>query len=101
MNFTISEKLNYSSFGYLYNKDFGNIVNIEFEGTQENLNDLGVPTLALELKELSPENLGRLIMFSYLLTVYSSHLLDITPFDQPGVEAYKTEMFKMLGKPGY
>jgi glucose-6-phosphate isomerase len=101
VNFTISEKLNYSSFGYLYNKDFGNIVNIEFEGTQENLNNLGVPTLELELKELSPENLGRLIMFSYILTVYSSHLLDIDPFDQPGVEGGKRIMYRRLGKRGY
>ena len=61
----------------------------------------GVPVLEITLPDLSARNLGSLIYFFELSCALSGSLLGVNPFDQPGVEAYKTEMFRLLGKPGY
>jgi glucose-6-phosphate isomerase len=45
--------------------------------------------------------MGKMIYFFEYACAVSGYILGVNPFDQPGVEAYKTEMFKMLGKPGY
>ena len=46
-------------------------------------------------------NLGQLMFFFCKACAMSAYLIDVNPFDQPGVEAYKNNMFAMLGKPGY
>lgn len=64
-------------------------------------NDGGVPNILLEIPDKSAFSVGYLIYFFELACAISGYLLGINPFDQPGVEAYKKNMFALLGKPGY
>ena len=64
-------------------------------------NDGGVPNLLLEVDDRSPASLGYLIYFFEFACAISGYMLGVNPFDQPGVEAYKKNMFALLGKPGY
>ncbi|MCQ2427783.1 MAG: glucose-6-phosphate isomerase [Clostridia bacterium] len=63
--------------------------------------DGGVPNVILNLKDRSAHSLGYLIYFFELACAVSGYTLGVNPFDQPGVEAYKKNMFALLGKPGY
>lgn len=63
--------------------------------------DGGVPNLRLTIPELNELNLGQLIYFYEFACGLSGYILDVNPFDQPGVEAYKKNMFALLGKPGF
>ncbi len=63
--------------------------------------DGGVPNLRISLPELNEENIGQLIYFYEFACGLSGYILDVNPFDQPGVEAYKKNMFALLGKPGF
>ena len=60
-----------------------------------------VPNIVLRLAERSAHALGYMIYFFELACAVSGYVLDVNPFDQPGVEAYKKNMFALLGKPGY
>ena len=64
-------------------------------------NDGGVPNILLEVSDRKEQSLGYLIYFFELACAMSGYLLGVNPFDQPGVEAYKKNMFALLGKPGY
>ena len=64
-------------------------------------NDGSVPNLLLELEDRSAASLGYLIYFFEFACAISGYILGVNPFDQPGVEAYKKNMFALLGKPGY
>ena len=70
-------------------------------GTQLAHVDGGVPNLRISLDRLDEYNLGQLIYFFELGCGISGLLLGVNPFNQPGVEAYKKNMFALLGKPGY
>ncbi|MGL5574750.1 MAG: glucose-6-phosphate isomerase [Sarcina sp.] len=72
-----------------------------FEGTLLAHNDGGVPNLVLNVPELTPYYVGKLIYFFEKACGLSGYVLGINPFDQPGVEAYKKNMFALLGKPGF
>ena len=61
----------------------------------------GVPNIILEAGSVNARTLGELIYFFEYACGLSGYLLDVNPFDQPGVEAYKKNMFALLGKPGY
>jgi glucose-6-phosphate isomerase len=63
--------------------------------------DGGVPNLLVTVEDKSPFALGELFYFFELACAMSGLLLGVNPFDQPGVEAYKVNMFALLGKPGY
>jgi glucose-6-phosphate isomerase len=60
--------------------------------------DGGVPNILLSLPEINEKSVGWLIYFFELVCGLSGYLLGVNPFDQPGVEAYKTNMFALLGK---
>lgn len=76
-------------------------VNINAElGTTLAHNDGGVPIITISVPELSEYHLGQLIYFFEIACAVSGYILDVNPFDQPGVEAYKTNMFALLNKPG-
>ena len=60
-----------------------------------------VPNLRISIPELNEQNLGQLIYFYEFACGLSGYILDVNPFDQPGVEAYKKNMFALLGKPGF
>ncbi len=72
-----------------------------FEGTVLAHTDGGVPNLVIEVEKADEENLGRLIYFFEKACAISGYMLGVNPFNQPGVESYKKNMFAMLGKPGY
>jgi len=72
-----------------------------FQGTMLAHTDGGVPNLIVSLDELTPYSFGYLVYFFEKACGISGYLLGVNPFDQPGVEAYKKNMFALLGKPGY
>jgi len=63
--------------------------------------DGGVPNIRISVTELNEETLGELIYFFEFACALSGYLLGVNPFDQPGVEAYKKNMFALIGKPGF
>ena len=64
-------------------------------------NDGGVPNILLEVKDRTAHSLGYMVYFFEFACAVSGYILGVNPFDQPGVEAYKKNMFALLGKPGY
>ena len=71
-----------------------------FEATAEAHFEGGVPNSAIKIPELSAFSLGQLFYFFEMAVAASAYMFGVNPFDQPGVEAYKNKMFKLLGKPG-
>lgn len=63
--------------------------------------DGGVPNIIITLPKINENTLGQLIYFYEFSCALSGYVLDVNPFDQPGVEAYKKNMFALLGKPGF
>ncbi|MBO4446022.1 MAG: glucose-6-phosphate isomerase [Clostridia bacterium] len=72
-----------------------------FEGTVLAHNDGGVPNIVLEAETMNEYELGYMIYFFEKACAISGYILGVNPFDQPGVESYKKNMFALLGKPGY
>ena len=72
-----------------------------FEGTVLAHNDGGVPNIVLTVDKMDEYDLGYLIYFFEKACAISGYLLGVNPFNQPGVESYKKNMFALLGKPGY
>lgn len=71
------------------------------EGTVLAHVDGGVPNILIEVPDMSAHTYGYLVYFFELSCAMSGYLLGVNPFDQPGVEAYKKNMFALLGKPGF
>ncbi|MBE7045349.1 MAG: glucose-6-phosphate isomerase [Ruminococcaceae bacterium] len=71
------------------------------QGTQLAHTDGGVPNLVVEIPALTAYHFGELVFFFEKACGISGYMLGVNPFDQPGVEAYKKNMFALLGKPGY
>ena len=72
-----------------------------FRGTLNAHVDGGVPVLTMDMGELTNEKLGEVFYFFQLACGISAYILGVNPFNQPGVEYYKRNMFELLGKPGY
>lgn len=72
-----------------------------FQGTILAHNDGGVPNLVVNVPEVTPYYFGYMVYFFEKACGISGYLLGVNPFDQPGVEAYKKNMFALLGKPGF
>ncbi len=72
-----------------------------FEGTILAHNDGGVPNLVLELPRADEYEFGYMVYFFEKACAISGYVLGVNPFNQPGVESYKKNMFALLGKPGY
>ena len=70
-------------------------------GTMLAHEDGGVPVIRISIPEISANVLGQLIYFFEMACAVSGYMLEVNPFDQPGVEAYKKNMFALLGKKGY
>ena len=70
-------------------------------GTMLAHEDGGVPVLRIVIPEVSAKVIGQLIYFFEMACAVSGYMLEVNPFDQPGVEAYKKNMFALLGKKGY
>lgn len=72
-----------------------------FEGTVLAHNDGGVPNIVLEAETMDEYELGYMVYFFEKACAISGYILGVNPFNQPGVESYKRNMFALLGKPGY
>ena len=86
---------------YLSNKSLNYINQKALEGTILAHVDGNVPVINIDLPNISEHTFGQLVYFFELACAMSANLLEVNPFDQPGVEKYKNNMFKLLGKPGY
>ena len=86
---------------FLAGTDMDFIRDKAMEGTLLAHTEGGVPNIIVEADGKTPRALGQLIYFFEYACGLSGYLLDVNPFDQPGVEAYKKNMFALLGKPGY
>ncbi|MEG2394210.1 MAG: glucose-6-phosphate isomerase [Ruthenibacterium sp.] len=92
---------NFDGLNFLSGQNMSIVNRKAMEGTILAHTDGGVPTLLLELDSLCEKDLGYLIYFFEKACAVSGYLLSVNPFDQPGVESYKKNMFALLGKPGY
>jgi glucose-6-phosphate isomerase len=90
---------NYDGFNFLAGKTLAFVNQKAYEGTAQAHLEGGCPNMTLTLPELSPYYLGKLFYFFEYAVAISGYLLGVNPFDQPGVEAYKNNMFRLLGKP--
>jgi len=86
---------------YLAGKSVDFVNKKAFEGTMLAHTDGGVPNLIVHVPEMDEYSFGYLVYFFEKACAMSGYLLGVNPFDQPGVEAYKVNMFALLGKPGY
>lgn len=101
-NITInSDDDNLDGLNYLAGKDLDYVNKKAMEGTIEAHVSGGVPNIIFKMEKLDEENLGGLIYFFELACAMSGSILKVNPFNQPGVEEYKKNMFRLLEKPGY
>ena len=86
---------------YLQGKTLDFVDEKAFLGTLAAHVDGGVPVIIMDMGELNDKKLGEMFYFFELACGVSAYILDVNPFNQPGVEFYKRNMFQLLGKPGY
>ena len=92
---------NLDGLNYLAGKDLDYVNKKAMEGTVEAHVTGDVPNLMITIDKLDEENIGELIYFFELACAVSGNILGVNPFNQPGVEKYKKNMFRLLEKPGY
>lgn len=92
---------NLDGLNYLADKTLGYVNSKAMEGTVQAHVTGNVPNLMVEIDKLDEENIGELIYFFEKACAISGNILGVNPFNQPGVEEYKKNMFKLLEKPGY
>ena len=92
---------NLDGLNYLAGKDLDYVNKKAMEGTVEAHVTGDVPNLMITIDKLDEENIGELIYFFELACAVSGNILGVNPFNQPGVEEYKKNMFRLLEKPGY
>lgn len=95
------EEVDLDGLNYLAGKSVDFVNKSAMKGTLLAHTDGDVPNLVINMKEKSELALGELFYFFEFAVAISGYLLGVNPFDQPGVEKYKTNMFRLLGKPGY
>ena len=92
---------NFDGLNFLANQNMSVVNRKAMEGTILAHTDGGVPLGVIEVDSLEAYDVGCLIYFFWKACAVSGYLLSVNPFDQPGVESYKKNMFALLGKPGY
>ena len=92
---------NLDGLNYLEGKTLDFVDEQAFQGTVAAHVDGGVPVITMECGELTARTVGELFYFLELCCGVSAYILGVNPFNQPGVELYKRNMFQLLGKPGY
>lgn len=95
------EEQDLDGLNYLANRNVSFVNQKAMEGTLLAHQDGLVPNIIIEMTELSAYSFGQLVYFFELACGISGYILGVNPFDQPGVEAYKKNMFALLGKPGF
>lgn len=92
---------NLDGLNFIAGKTMDEVNKNAFKGTLLAHLDGGVPNIIINLEDKKEESFGYMVYFFELSCAISGYMLGINPFDQPGVEAYKKNMFALLGKPGY
>ncbi len=92
---------NLDNLNYLSDKKLSYVNKMAMQGTIDAHVEGDVPNIIIHVDELNEETIGQLIYFFEKACAMSAELLEVNPFNQPGVEKYKTNMFKLLKKPGY
>ena len=92
---------NVDGLNFLSNKDLDEVNKTAMVATLLAHTDGGVPNTLIEVEDRSAYSFGYLVYFFELACAVSGYLLGVNPFNQPGVESYKKNMFRLLGKPGY
>lgn len=95
------DEQNTDGLNYLQHRSINEINHIAQQGTCLAHVDGKVANLKISIPEINEHYLGEMIYFFEMSCAVSGYMLDVNPFDQPGVEAYKKNMFKLLGKPGF
>ncbi|WP_019907848.1 glucose-6-phosphate isomerase [Thermoanaerobacter indiensis] len=95
------DKDNIDGLNFLAGKTIDFVNKKAFEGTLLAHTDGNVPNFVVNIPEISPYYFGNLVYFFEMACAISGYINGVNPFDQPGVEAYKKNMFALLGKPGY
>jgi len=96
-----SDEKDLDKLNYIAGKRINEVNKKAMLGTQLAHIDGGVPNIMISIDEVTAESIGELIYFFEIGCGISGYLLGVNPFDQPGVEAYKKNMFALLGKPGF
>ena len=96
-----SDEANLDGLNYLAGREMSYVNTKAMEATRAAHIDGGVPVSVVHLPKISAEEVGRLIYFFEFACGVSGYMSGVNPFNQPGVEAYKKNMFHLLGKPGY
>jgi glucose-6-phosphate isomerase len=99
--FVKDDPQNLDGLNFLSNQNMSVVNRKALEGTILAHTEGGTPNMLLEMPEVNEEELGYLIYFFEKACAISGYLLGVNPFNQPGVESYKKNMFALLGKPGY
>lgn len=92
---------NIDGLNFLSGKELHDVNRMAMTGTLFAHNDGGVPNVVIEVENRSAYTFGYLVYFFEMACAVSGYMLGVNPFDQPGVEAYKKNMYALLGKPGY
>ena len=96
-----ADPANMDGLNFLSDQNMSVVNRKAFEGTILAHTEGGVPNVILEVPELNETELGFMIYFFEKACAISGYMMGVNPFDQPGVESYKKNMFALLGKPGY
>ena len=96
-----SDVKNLDKLNYLAGKTLDAVDESAYLGMVLAHSDGGVPVMTVDCGALNEAKLGELFYFMELSCVLSAYILGVNPFDQPGVEQYKHNMFALLGKPGF
>ncbi len=92
---------NLDGLNFLTNQNMSVVNRKAFEGTVLAHTEGGVPNIVLELEDTTEKSFGYMVYFFEKACAISGYMLGVNPFNQPGVESYKNNMFALLGKPGY
>ena len=96
-----SDLKNLDGLNYLEGKTLDFVDEKAYLGTLAAHVDGGVPVITMDMGKLDAAKVGEMFYFFELACGVSAYMLDVNPFNQPGVEFYKRNMFQLLGKPGY
>ena len=99
--FLENDEANLDGLNFLTNQNMSVVNRRAFQATVLAHSEGGVPNLVLELDDTNEKSLGYLIYFFEKACAVSGYVLGVNPFNQPGVESYKKNMFALLGKPGF
>lgn len=99
--FIKNDENNFDGLNFLSNQEMSIVNRKAFEGTVIAHTEGGTPNIVLEMPQINEHEFGYLVYFFEKACAVSGYMLGVNPFDQPGVESYKKNMFALLGKPGY